>query len=418
MHPCPPPKPLPPLIEIESKVLNPRLISFDAHGNLRYGGPERDRNDELLRVLSTDKDHKNDDDPNQEWYIMDSAWVQSWLLHVYLDPDNAPGPGPCRNDRLCVNRDHLSSSSFSTSKRISTRLKAKDRLVMATAKRAGDYRRVCEKTWRVFQELYPGSGPSIIAKFPEIVPSTDENRKKFNIADGERIGAELGLDNLGRYDTTGWIVLEEAAEAAGDSNIAQTLVNAFKTVDKFFTNLVGDMQQGAEKLVQNATLLHKSSSNKRDEGDEPASVPRDQIPKQSPADKSTLPTTSSLKPKKAEIGSAAAVVRKITEQPTSTSSNPVIAKSPPPVRRNQQFYDELFFSSDEGVELPAVPATGDDAAPATASGTGTGTGTTTPAGKGKGKVQADGDRLYDAAYSRPDGSLFSQERPRGLSGKE
>jgi len=288
---------------------------------------------------------------------------------------------------------------------------------MATAKRAGDYRRVCEKTWRVFQELYPGSGPSIIAKFPEIVPSTDENRKRFNIADGERIGAELGLDNLGRYDTTGWIVLEEAAEAAGDSNISQTLVKAFKTVDKFFTNLAGEMQQGAEKLVQNASLLHKSSSNKRAEEDEPGTVLRDQIPKQSPADTSTLPTTSSLKPEKAQVGSAVVSPRRNkSEQPTSASTNPVIAKSPPPVRRNQQFYDELFFSSDEGVELPAVPAT-DDAAPSAVGATGAGTGTTSPAGKdkdkdkGKGKVLAEGDRLYDAVYSRPDGSLFSQVHP-------
>ena len=89
--------------EVESKVFNLRLIAFDKNGNLRYGAPERDRNDEIVKILSTEKNHRDEpDNPDKLWYIMDSVWVNAWLLYVHLDVDHAPGPGPCRCAPLLI----------------------------------------------------------------------------------------------------------------------------------------------------------------------------------------------------------------------------------------------------------------------------------------------------------------------------
>lgn len=41
--------------EEEDVVFNPRLIAFDEDGNLRYGVPERDRDDEMLRIMKLDE---------------------------------------------------------------------------------------------------------------------------------------------------------------------------------------------------------------------------------------------------------------------------------------------------------------------------------------------------------------------------
>jgi len=221
----------------QSSVLNPRLIAFDEHGNLRYGAPERDRNAELVKILGTDKNHF--DEEGKDWYIMDSTWVHSWLLYVYLDVDNAPGPGPCRNDRLL---EMPAPGDYSPPSKV------RRDLVMATARRAGDYRRVCKETWDAFQELYPGSGPEIMAKFPSIVATTPETKEKFKVGETEKIGAELGLQADGRYDTASWIVTYSRKDSQRFLNLEAVFKDAVNQVGRFFVDLGQTIEQNANTL--------------------------------------------------------------------------------------------------------------------------------------------------------------------------
>lgn len=45
---------------------------------------------------------------------------------------------------------------------------AREGLTLATAKRAGDYRRVTATVWKVILKLYPGSGPAITGTFDPV----------------------------------------------------------------------------------------------------------------------------------------------------------------------------------------------------------------------------------------------------------
>lgn len=109
----------------------------------------------------------------KEWYIMESAWIASWLAYVHFDTMNAPAPGPCRNDRLITwdYAQHKYVGRFG--------------LFMAVSDRAGDYRRVSKETWEQFCAFYPGSGPAITMQF----------------------AADQANEN-GLYDTAAWTILD------------------------------------------------------------------------------------------------------------------------------------------------------------------------------------------------------------------
>lgn len=386
-----------------SKVLNPRLMSFDEHGNLRYGAPERDRNDELTKILNTDKNHY--DEEGKEWYIMDSVWVHSWLLFVHLDPDNSPAPGPCRNDRLITTR------LTDLHKRGSSRIKAKPNLIMATQKRAGDYRRVTRETWEMFKSLYAGSGPDIIAVFPGIVKTTPESMKERNVLDTDIVGAEVGLEADGRYDTSTWVIRESAAKKErGGLNVEKVLQDGVEEVGKFFGGIGGviqDQVQGWGRSVKTSPLRPPFLGT-------PTSDP--------------IPTKTSFpSPSQASLSS-----RTITLQSTTT---PI----PKYVRRTDQFYDEMFFASeeeDEGMELAEMEKSAggrlsrasrlSHTAASTTSTSSTiaaisvnpnsvhpsaheptGSSCDSPSGK------VDDPHIYEAAYARPGGSIFEGMPPRG-----
>lgn len=107
------------------------------------------------------------------WYIVDSAWIASWLAYVHFDTAIAPAPGPCRNDRLLAWSDDESKYI------------GRFGLFMAVKNRAGDYRRVSKPTWDKFCSFYPGSGPSI----------TMELSKET-------------MNETGIYDTSKWNVVD------------------------------------------------------------------------------------------------------------------------------------------------------------------------------------------------------------------
>ena len=109
----------------------------------------------------------------KEWYLMDSAWVASWLAYVHLDVYKAPCPGPCRNNRLIEWDPELKKYT------------GRFGLQMAVKNRGGDYRRVSKETWLKFKEFYPESGPAITMYFQ---PSA--------------------LNESGNYDTSTWTILD------------------------------------------------------------------------------------------------------------------------------------------------------------------------------------------------------------------
>jgi hypothetical protein len=366
----------------KSFVLNPRLIAFDEHGNLRYGAPERDRNAELVKVLGTDTNHFNEE--GKDWYILDSTWVHSWLLYVYLDVDNAPGPGPCRNDRLLempAPGDYLPPS------------KVRRDLVMATARRAGDYRRVCKETWDAFQELYPGSGPEIVAKFPSIVAATPEAKERFKVGETEKIGAELGLQADGRYDTSSWVVTYSRKDSQRFLNFEAVFKDAVNQVGRFFVDLGQTIEQNAntfgarlgeqtEASINNtAKAFRRASAITGAAGGSSAETSSPSSSAAAAAAAAATSATTSSKPDldctpERDVSRAYPSPNRPQNQSQSQSQNQgtpvtVLSSSRSPMqgkgqaRRNEQFFDEFFHDRNddegEGVQLGEVyprPATG------------------------------------------------------------
>jgi hypothetical protein len=115
---------------------------------------------ELREIMETE-DNEDLDEEEVSWYVMDAAWIRSWFAYVHHESDNlkedtAPNPGPCRNERL-LHPDFESRTWL-----------PRERLVMASKKRGGDYRRVSRKTWERFREIYPRSGPTITTIFKKV----------------------------------------------------------------------------------------------------------------------------------------------------------------------------------------------------------------------------------------------------------
>lgn len=137
--------------DAENFVNDTRFISWDDKGNLRYGlvHPVK-RLQQKLEILQMDF---VDDEDGKLWYIMDSAWIASWLAYVHFDMQVAPAPGPCYNHRL-ITYDYAD-------KRYTFRFA----MQMAIQDRGGDYRRVSPEVWAKFKEFYPQSGPAITMVF-------------------------------------------------------------------------------------------------------------------------------------------------------------------------------------------------------------------------------------------------------------
>lgn len=240
---------------------------------------------------------------------------------------------------------------------------------MATAKRAGDYRRVTEETWRMFCLLYPGSGPEIVARFPSIVPTTPESLKAHNVVEGDVVGAELGMSDNGWYDPSDWTVRDEAASAKRKSAffVAKQLGQAFNKVGNFFSEaggVLGHKQKqsgeigvgtaptppappaaatsaaaplaaaggGASRLPQADSPLPSLPASAKAGG---SAAPRDPIPS---------PPVAALKPAPAAAKVLAAKVLGTALAPAPMRrDNKVVGE-----RRNEQFYEEMFFSEQEG----------------------------------------------------------------------
>jgi hypothetical protein len=137
-------------------------IYYDDQGNLRVGKANVKSKDQKEKELRDILNIEEGDDAESEdvvWYIMDSTWIAAWFAYVHYEVDTAPHPGPCRNERLLV-------PDFKNNVWV-----PKERLIMSSKKRSGDYRRVSRKTWELYCEFYPGSEPTITMLFKKVLYS-------------------------------------------------------------------------------------------------------------------------------------------------------------------------------------------------------------------------------------------------------
>lgn len=100
-----------------------------------------------------DEEGKPLPDMGSDWYIIETAWLNSWLAFAHYSDGISPAPGACDNTRLLVENHELCV------------WEPKEDLVMATAARGGHYRRISQQAWETFVKLYPGSGPPIVSNF-------------------------------------------------------------------------------------------------------------------------------------------------------------------------------------------------------------------------------------------------------------
>ena len=153
--------------EEEIVVYDVNHIFYDDIGNLRYSSklakPVEQRNEELTAIMKCEEEFNAQlialkgkhvsvtqlQPSEEEFYcIIDSVWIDAWLQYVHLNT-MAPGPGPCRNDRLIVFDDEKMSWV------------SKKGLRPASKLLKGDYRRVSKKIWETYKLYYPASGPMI-----------------------------------------------------------------------------------------------------------------------------------------------------------------------------------------------------------------------------------------------------------------
>ena len=79
-------------------------IYWDADGNLRHGNSSRDRDAEVLDILSGDTSEETEE--GRVWMIVPSRWVRHWLLFAHLKI-STDAPGPINMDSLLQRDDSV-----------------------------------------------------------------------------------------------------------------------------------------------------------------------------------------------------------------------------------------------------------------------------------------------------------------------
>jgi hypothetical protein len=212
--------------DAENFVNDTRFISWDEKGNLRYGlvHPVK-RLQQKLEILQLDF---VDDEDGKLWYIMDSAWIASWLAYVHFDMQVAPAPGPCLNHRL-ITYDYADKKYV-----------FRFALQMAVQDRGGDYRRVSPEVWAKFKEFYPSSGPAITMVF-----NAKEKR------------------NDGFYDPAMFTIVDHVEPPADANDEAKTNKKKKRKLFAFRKKQEAEEKEKKEKLEKQKSRFVFSSSSKR-----------------------------------------------------------------------------------------------------------------------------------------------------------
>ena len=92
--------------------------------------------------------------------------LQNWLAFLCASSEDfcLPDPGPCNNRRLL---EHNASFDGWV---------ARVGVEAASKTSGGDYRRVSEKAWALYCELYPGTGPAI--SLVTVLPTDEEEEEQ------------------------------------------------------------------------------------------------------------------------------------------------------------------------------------------------------------------------------------------------
>ena len=168
-------------IDENTSVYDTKLITFDENGHLIYGLAQADKNDELAQMMNIES--RFGCKKQETWYIVDAVWLNLWLLYVRDPWGIQPRPMPCFNHRLVYYDEEAKT------------FKSKPKLKLEVGNidhRSGDYRRVNVETWKLIQELYPGSGPTITSTL-QVEKSSDPDDDTNDVEGG-------------KYDTSDWVI--------------------------------------------------------------------------------------------------------------------------------------------------------------------------------------------------------------------
>ena len=138
-------------------------IYWDSEGNLRQGGSDRDRNDELLILLENDR--ADSTDPERIWVVMPSRWIREWLIFAEMKI-TSHHPGPVNIDSL-VKKDDTATSGWRPLKTLRPPEKivkkdSGDYSKIEYEVTPGHYRLVSPEVWRRFVKLYGVTEPGVV----------------------------------------------------------------------------------------------------------------------------------------------------------------------------------------------------------------------------------------------------------------
>jgi len=180
-------------IKNAGEVYETDRIFYDNDGNLRFGKKPRIIKDEIKLFQARGVDDTEEED-GKLWYIIDGPWLASWLAFVQISDENFtfPDPGPCDNKRLLQHNKLFEG------------WEAREGLTQASKADSGDFRRITQKAWELYTNLYPGSGPAItcVARFPK----ADTEEKELDILSDDKIKSK------DPYSTDYWLIDQDNYE--------------------------------------------------------------------------------------------------------------------------------------------------------------------------------------------------------------
>ena len=291
------------------RILCLDTMGFDDDGNIRHGMAMRDKMGEMQRVLHAEAQAKKKESTKDvEWAIVDATWLCQWLMFVHSDND-APSPGPVHNHRL-IFKDPAGV------------WRPRVGLVMEKTGHVGDYRKIHLETWRVFQDLYDGSGPTITATFQEVF-------------DKEKGEVDRHAED-GHYPTGSWVV-------SGAQPKRNSTLNIF---DRF----------GIGRSIADARASAILEGEENEEKEEPRSdfKKRRSVEKKrgskaiAEAQKELLRQSLKAEDEEEEaLGTTAGNSTREANPSTPTSSAYKAPSRPKPARRADEFYDNIFQRTSE-----------------------------------------------------------------------
>eukprot|EP01031_Cornospumella_fuschlensis_P036122 gene36122-43805_t len=130
-----------------------RRIYWDKDGNLRHGRTERNRDDEIVKILQADT--HDETDMSKLWMIIPSRWIRNWLIFAHYRLGDQPGP----IDMLSLlKQDPTAPGGWRPKKNLLPPSTA------AGEERPGHYRRISLEAWVNLVDLYGVDGYALAVR--------------------------------------------------------------------------------------------------------------------------------------------------------------------------------------------------------------------------------------------------------------